>query len=52
MSLGSMLEPSISFALPTGEEAYGEELNDGTVNLVWSDIGVEGSHETGEDPIA
>jgi hypothetical protein len=52
MSLGLQLGPIISYALITEGVAYSEELNDGTVDLVWSDVGVEGSHETGENPIA
>jgi len=47
-----MLGPDISYALRMGGVAHGEELNDGTVDLVWSDICVERSHETGQDPIA
>ena len=42
-----MLGPDISYALRMGGVAYGEELDDGTVDLVWSDVCVEGSHETG-----
>ena len=47
MSLRLMLGPVISSALQIEGVAYSEELNDGTVDLVWSDICVEGSHETG-----